>query len=576
MAQLDASDGAASGKEPIRLIIADDTEDIRMLLRISLSIGGNFEICGEAADGAEAVALADQLKPDAILLDLAMPVMDGLQAAPEITRRSPGTKIVMLSGFSKDRLQAAAAEAGAAAYIEKGAKPQQIAEVLLDVCGRTGGDPPSGVDDESAAPPSSSARVYEFPERSPPSRGNVGDVEVLRRTVAEVVGKALDLTSAFGSFADVVKTAIAFDFAGFSVHETDGSYRVVASSGGEVDRFPTGTVLPVEGRAVEALELQTPFTMVDTESDQEPGTDRMLADRGVRSYIAVPVLVAGDVHAVVGLGSTHPDAYTPNDQAVLEVLAREAAAALHVLLILDGERRAAEELQELSEQQIEWNRIVRHDLRSPLTVIGGIAETLRGAWDAFPDDKRLEMFDMIVRNVADMTGMLAGLEEVDSLESQSVVEVAPFDLGGLVSETVAELGSTGGRPCIASVPDGPVKALGEESKQRRILTNLIENAFKFSPAEEAVEVSVVRENGSFDVSVRDHGAGISSDDVPKLFKKFSRLRQPNGNHVRGTGLGLFICKSLVESQGGRIWVSSDPGDGSTFSYTVPAAEATAD
>src|SRR5688500_6885095 len=110
MAQLHTSDGASSSKKPIRLIIADDTEDIRMLLRLSLSIGGKCEICGEAADGAEAVALADQLKPDAILLDLAMPIMDGLQAAPEITRRSPGTKIVMLSGFSKDRLEAAAAE----------------------------------------------------------------------------------------------------------------------------------------------------------------------------------------------------------------------------------------------------------------------------------------------------------------------------------------------------------------------------------------------------------------------------------------------------------------------------------
>jgi signal transduction histidine kinase/DNA-binding NarL/FixJ family response regulator len=569
MAELNRADGSTSAKKPIRLIIADDTEDIRMLLRLSLSIGGKFEICGEAADGAEAVALADQLKPDAILLDLAMPVMDGLQAAPEITRRSPGTKIVMLSGFSRDRLEAAAEQAGAAAYIEKGAKPQQIADVLMEVCGHNDGGPPSSAGSDESAPSESTARVYEFPERSPP--GAVGDVEVLRRTVAEVVGKALDLTSAFGSFADVVKAAIPFDIAGFSIHEADGNYRVVASSGGEADRMPTGTVLPVEGRAQDALERQGAMTMPDTNSD-EAGTDSILAEIGIRSYTAVPLIVAGEVHAVIGLGSMRPDAFTENDQAVLEVLAREAAAAFNVLLILDGERRAAEELQRLSERQIEWNRIVRHDLRSPLTVIGGIAETLRSAWDAFDDTKRGEMLDMIVRNASDMTAMLAGLEEADSLDGPAP-EAKPFDLGELVTSTVAVMGETEGRPCVASLPDGQVEAVGEESKQRRVLTNLLENAFKFSPSSEPVEVSVVRRNGSYDVSVRDHGVGISGDDIPKLFRKFSRLHQPAGMQVRGTGLGLFICKSLVESQGGRIWVESDPGEGATFSYSVPAVSA---
>lgn len=116
---------------PIRVALADDATAYRTLLRVVLEQDGRFEIVGEAADGAEAVQLSALEQPDVLLLDLAMPVMDGLQAIPEIRSQSPDTKIVVLSGFSYSRLGEDAESLGATAYLEKGTSLETIADTVV-------------------------------------------------------------------------------------------------------------------------------------------------------------------------------------------------------------------------------------------------------------------------------------------------------------------------------------------------------------------------------------------------------------------------------------------------------------
>ena len=117
-----------------RIVIADDTPDIRMLLRWSIDLDRRFEVVGEAANGAEALSLISSLQVDAILLDLAMPVMDGLQVIPEIKIASPSTRIVILSGFDQESMAAEAIRRGADAYLEKGVAVGEITRVLSEVC----------------------------------------------------------------------------------------------------------------------------------------------------------------------------------------------------------------------------------------------------------------------------------------------------------------------------------------------------------------------------------------------------------------------------------------------------------
>jgi len=121
---------------PFRTVLADDVFDLRFMVRLALERSGRFEVVAEAENGDEAVAMAKQHQPDLVLLDVSMPVKDGLEALPDIRNVSPNAKVVMLSGFEASRLASTAIESGASAYLEKGIPPKELVEELLKVLGR--------------------------------------------------------------------------------------------------------------------------------------------------------------------------------------------------------------------------------------------------------------------------------------------------------------------------------------------------------------------------------------------------------------------------------------------------------
>jgi len=117
-------------QQPIRVVLADDTRDIRLLLALALELAGGFEVVGEAADGNEAIAQVTVHQPDILLLDLAMPVLDGLQALPHIRERAPDSLVVVLSGFGASAMGEEAVRLGATTYVQKGVNPTELAEQL--------------------------------------------------------------------------------------------------------------------------------------------------------------------------------------------------------------------------------------------------------------------------------------------------------------------------------------------------------------------------------------------------------------------------------------------------------------
>lgn len=116
------------------VVLADDTPEIRTLLRLTLEDQGDIEVVGEAGDGEEAVKIVTELQPDALVLDLAMPVMDGFQAIPEVRRHAPGTKIIVLSGFETSLMSERALKLGAHMYFEKGISMFDLAEKVVNTC----------------------------------------------------------------------------------------------------------------------------------------------------------------------------------------------------------------------------------------------------------------------------------------------------------------------------------------------------------------------------------------------------------------------------------------------------------
>jgi DNA-binding NarL/FixJ family response regulator len=118
-----------------RVVVADDFEDMRHLVKLTLERSGRFEVVGEAANGVEAVDMAAALEPDILLLDLSMPVLSGMEALPRIRAASPGTKVVVLSGLDRSAMETDAMEGGAVGYLEKGLQPKQLVDELLAVAG---------------------------------------------------------------------------------------------------------------------------------------------------------------------------------------------------------------------------------------------------------------------------------------------------------------------------------------------------------------------------------------------------------------------------------------------------------
>lgn len=235
--------------------------------------------------------------------------------------------------------------------------------------------------------------------------------------------------------------------------------------------------------------------------------------------------------------------------------------------------RAARREAQIVETRKELIEVVAHDLRSPLGIVTAMAEMLVDKWETLEPQQRMEMVQAVHRQAATLGRLLEDVLDMVRVESGELhYDVQPFDLREMIRSAIVELEKVATREFHVAVPDDLPLALADENRQRQILTNLLSNAMKFSPPETPIDVVASPGASTITVAVHDHGAGIDSEEMPKLFKKFSRLRQPaDVGYVPGTGLGLYICKKMVEAQGGEIHVDSAVGRGSVFSYTVRVA-----
>jgi signal transduction histidine kinase len=234
---------------------------------------------------------------------------------------------------------------------------------------------------------------------------------------------------------------------------------------------------------------------------------------------------------------------------------------------------ALERLREFDRLKDEFIAVISHELRTPLTSVYGAALTLQ------KHHVRDEMRDTLLAIVSDEAGRLARLLDTALSASRLHAEREPFEIEPTDSVEVARAVVDAGRQ---RLPDGLelvlVPALGvplvaaDPDKLRQVLVNLTENAIKYSPHGGRIEVRIERAEPIVRFSVRDEGIGIAVRDQPHIFERFHRLDPNMTRGVGGTGLGLYICREIVQRMDGRIWVTSREGIGSTFFFELPAAE----
>jgi PAS domain S-box-containing protein len=481
-------------RERIRVLIADDTATLRVLVRRTLEASEAFDVVGEATDGAEAVDLAAELQPDLVVLDLSMPVLDGMDAIPRIRDRAPEARIVVLSELAADRVGPQAVHEGAAAFLAKGRSPDDLVPLLLQVWRSNLPRP---------APPRPAAECFRRAfEHAPLAMALVGPDDELvyaNPALCRLTGYRADQLGAL-SLAELI-------------HADDREAAVVA-----------WRAVAAGGRAEATVDV------------------RLARPDGRTAWASVSCAGAPDEGDGPGLIVQMVD--VTEQQWTVRELTRSNA--------------------ELSS----FAYLAAHELKSPLQTLSGFSGLLARMYGPALEPQAQEFVGWIVEGTARMNSLIEDLLTYCSFDGAEPV-MQPVALEWVVHEALRQLGGeVSARNAIVVVDDLPT-VTGDRAQLGQLVQNLLANALKFVPEgrRPEVHVSAERVGNGWTLTVADNGIGVEDEARERIFAMFQRLHPRE--RYKGTGIGLSICKRIVERRGGTIWVEANPGGGSRFRFRLP-------
>ena len=299
---------------------------------------------------------------------------------------------------------------------------------------------------------------------------------------------------------------------------------------------------------------------------------RVLASVGaaldLRSVLVVPLNLGPQIQGLL-LVADRQAAFRDDDLRLLQAAAGQVSIAVENIQLHDRLKRANTILQEYDRRKSEFVAIVAHDFRKPLMAIRGFAELTLEEPD-LPENTRAEYMRTIIGETDDLARLANDTLLITQMETgQFDYAWKELDLGSFLHEVVAR--RLFEHSVVVDVPETPLPhVMADPERLRQVLTNLTVNAAKYSPPPGSIAVRAhERDPGHVVIAVEDHGLGIPPDQMARLFRKFERVRTEQHLRVSGTGLGLYICRLIVEGHGGKIWVESELGKGSTFFVLLP-------
>jgi two-component system, OmpR family, phosphate regulon sensor histidine kinase PhoR len=262
----------------------------------------------------------------------------------------------------------------------------------------------------------------------------------------------------------------------------------------------------------------------------------------------------------------------------LEVGGREVWLSIVGVTLADGIVYAFRDVsreRRLEELRAQFVATISHELRTPLASLHGAAVTLLEREDDLSAETRHDLLDMISVQSTRLADLVEEILLTGQLDSGSLrVVTEPFDPEEIVWTAAADARLRVGDDTRidVSLPAVMPRVEGDAERTRQVLTNLVDNAIKYSPHGGRIQLGVEADDGHARFTVRDQGLGIPLGEQKRVFEKFYRLDPDHQRGIGGSGLGLYICRELILSMNGRIWVESDVGRGATFSFELPIAQ----
>ena len=412
-------------------------------------------------------------------------------------------------------------------------------------------------------------------------RRRADDLESLN-AIGQAVSSSLDLSTVLDRVLSSLHSLVAYDRASICVVEPDMEHLLVVSDTAEAGS-QRGQRVPIVGSLRGSVfTTGKPLYIGDVAQEGLPISPRLAPATYPTNMALVPLVALGQPIGVLSVLSERPYRLTREDAARVARVAAQVAIAVANARLYERVQHQVEELRLLNADLVEANKhksvflaTMSHELRTPLNAIIGFAELLLDDIIVEPAERREALTDILrsgehlltlINDVLDLTKVEAG---------QMTLAAIPLDLRAemeRVERIMAPLFARRWQSFTYTVPPDLPPLCGDPGRVRQVILNLLSNANKFTPDGGCVTLTArVNEAGEAEIAIADTGIGIAPADVPLIWQEFRQLDTAINRKYEGTGLGLTLTRRLLELMGGRIWLESTPGVGTTFSLTLPLA-----
>ena len=399
--------------------------------------------------------------------------------------------------------------------------------------------------------------------------------------VASALSQAGRHSSSLGAIVAIVAKAVEADLVAFLLlDETTGE--LVTQEGAFGVEGPEllyrVSLKDEKSSSVRVFKTRKPYVTGDAQNDR--GTIASYAKMwSIHSLMAVPLIVEDHVLGVMRVGSRRKDAFGEEALALVRAVAEEAAILVETAMLNRRLSETAEQLAALNRMKDEFVSTVSHEFKTPLTTITGFLSVMLDGETGPVTEQQMKFLQIAKSAAKRLAGLVSDLLDLSRLESGARMDLRPLSLIELLSQSVEnhEPLAVEGDKTIVWEPEASLpRVVADERWLGLVVDNLISNALKFTRPGGRVVIATQDKGEFLMVSVADDGIGVPPADREKIFERFYRASNRAEVNAPGTGLGLAIAREVVAKHGGKIWLDSEMGKGTTFHFVVPAAREEAD